>query len=156
MLNYYKDIVYNVCLSIKKTDKKVAFNIDQEVNEFVAVNEKDRVGFLLSSAIWQNNFSVNELKSARESVICVSTLIRAEELSNLIEKSTSNIIIVKVTHHLDNLNLFSIKNLFLSKDQKSELSKLRWMLSGTRRKVKRNEKEIEALISNANFTGQII
>ena len=156
MLNYYKDIVYNVCLSIKKTDKKVAFNIDQEVNEFVAVNEKDRVGFLLSSAIWQNNFSVNELKSARESVICVSTLIRAEELSNLIEKSTSNIIIVKVTHHLDNLNLFSIKNLFLSKDQKSELSKLRWMLSDTRRKVKRNEKEIEALISNANFTGQII
>ena len=156
MLNYYKDIVYNVCLSIKKTDKKVAFNIDQAVNEFVTVNEKDRVGFLLSSASWQNNFSVNELKSAGESVICVSTLISAEELSTLIEKRASNIIIVKVSRHLDNLNLFSIKNLFLRKDQKSELSKLRWILSNARRKVKRNEKEIEALVSNTNFTGQII
>ncbi|WP_412987360.1 DUF58 domain-containing protein [Pontimicrobium sp. IMCC45349] len=156
MLNYYKDIVYNVCLSIKKTDKKVAFNIDQAVNEFVTVNEKDRVGFLLSSASWQNNFSVNDLKSAGESVICVSTLISAEELSTLIEKRASNIIIVKVSRHLDNLNLFSIKNLFLRKDQKSELSKLRWILSNARRKVKRNEKEIEALVSNTNFTGQII
>lgn len=156
MLNYYKDIVYNVCLSIKKTDKKVAFNIDQAVNEFVTVNEKERVGFLLSSASWQNNFSVNELKSAGESVICVSTLISAEELATLIEKRASNIIIVKVSRHLDNLNLFSIKNLFLRKDQKSELSKLRWILSNARRKVKRNEKEIEALVSNTNFTGQII
>lgn len=156
MLNYYKDIVYNVCLSIKKTDKKVAFNIDQAVNEFVTVNEKERVGFLLSSASWQNNFSVNELKSAGESVICVSTLISAEELSTLIENRASNIIIVKVSRHLDNLNLFSIKNLFLRKDQKSELSKLRWILSNARRKVKRNEKEIEALVSNTNFTGQII
>jgi hypothetical protein len=156
MLNYYKDIVYNVCLGIKKTDKKVAFNIDQAVNEFVTVNEKERVGFLLSSASWQNNFSVNELKSAGESVICVSTLISAEELATLIEKRASNIIIVKVSRHLDNLNLFSIKNLFLRKDQKSELSKLRWILSNARRKVKRNEKEIEALVSNTNFTGQII
>ncbi|WP_323787506.1 DUF58 domain-containing protein [Psychroserpens sp.] len=156
MLNYYKDIVYNICLNIKKKDKKVEFNIDQAVNEFVTVSEKDRIGFQLSSASWQNNYSVNELKSSGESVICVSSLISIEELTTLIEKGFSNIIIVNVSRHLDNQNLFNFKNLILRKDQKSELSKLGWFLSSTRNKVKKNEKAIEELVSNSNFIGQII
>lgn len=156
MLNYYKDIVYNICLNIKKKDKKVEFNIDQAVNEFVTVNEKDRIGFQLSAAGWQNNYSVNELKSSGESIICVSSLINLEELTTLIEKGSSNIIIVNVSRHLDNQNLFNFKNLFLRKDHKSELNKLGWYLSSTRRNVKNNEKEIEELVSNSNFIGQII
>lgn len=156
MLNYYKDIVYNICLNIKKNDKKVEFKIDQAVNEFVTVSEKDRIGFQLSSANWQNNYSVNELKSSGESVICVSSLINIEELTRLIEKGSSNIIIVNASRHLDNQNLFNFKNLFLRKDQKSELSKLAWYISNTRRTIKRNEKEIETLVSNSNFIGQII
>lgn len=156
MLNYYKDIVYNICLNIKKKEKKVEFHIDQAVNEFVTVNEKDRIGFQLSSANWQNNFSVNELKSSGESIICVSSLITIEELRTLIEKGSSNIIIVNASRHLDSRNLFNFKNLFLRKDQKSEMSKLRWYLSSTRKKVKSNEKEIENLVSNSNFIGQII
>lgn len=156
MLNYYKDIVFNVCLNIKKTEKKVEFNIDQAVNEFVSVSEKDRIGFQLSSANWQNNFPVNELKTSGESVICVSTLVGLEELSTLIEKGSSNIIIVKASRHLDHQNVFNFKNLFLRKDQNSELSKLKWSLSSTRRKLKQNEIEIEKRVSNSNFTGQII
>nr|WP_321233897.1 DUF58 domain-containing protein [uncultured Psychroserpens sp.] len=156
MLNYFKDIVYNICLNIKKKDKKVEFNIDQAVNEFVTVNEKDRIGFQLSSASWQNNRSVNELKLSGESVICVSSLISIEELTTLIEKGSSNIIIVNVSRHLDNQNLFNFKNLFLRKDQKSELNKLGWVISSTRNKVKKNEKAIEELVSNTNFIGQII
>ena len=156
MLNYYKDIVYNICLNIKKKEKKVEFHIDQAVNEFVSVNEKDRIGFQLSSASWQNNFSVNEFKSSGESIICVSSLISIEELTTLIEKGSSNIIIVNASRHLDNQNVFNFKNLFLRKDQKSEMSKLKWYGSSTRRKVKRNEKEIESLVANSNFIGQVI
>ena len=156
MLNYYKDIVYNICLNIKKKEKKIEFHIDQAVNEFVTVHEKDRIGFQLSSASWQNNFSVNELKSSGESIICVSSLISAEELETLIAKGSSNVIIVKASRHLDNRNLFNFKNLFLRKDQTSEISKLEWYLSSTRKRVKKNEKEIEKLVSNSNFIGQII
>ena len=156
MLNYYKDVVYNICLNIKKKDKKVEFKIDQAINEFASVNEKDRVGFLLSSASWQNNYSANELKSPGESVICIPSLISEEELMTLIEKRSSNIIIVNTSRHLDHQNIFNFKNLFLRKDEKSELSKLVWFLSNTRRKVKENEKRIEKLVSNSNFTGQII
>ncbi|MBR9844650.1 MAG: DUF58 domain-containing protein [Algicola sp.] len=156
MLNYFKDIVYNICLNIKKMDKKVEFNIDQAVNEFVNVNENDRVGFQLSSANWQNNVPVNEIKSSGESILCVSSLIGAEALATLIEKKSSNIIIVKASRHLDHQNLFNFKNLFLRKDHKSELNKLRWFLSTTRRKVKRNEKEIENVVANSNFIGQIL
>lgn len=156
MLNYFKDIVYNICLNIKKMDKKVEFNIDQAVNEFVSVTEKDRVGFQLSSASWQNNYSANEIKLSGESVICVSSLIDLEALTTLIQKGSSNIIIVKVSRHLDHQNVFNFKNLFLRKDEKSELSKLGWFLSTTRGKVKRNEKEIETLVSNSNFIGQIL
>lgn len=156
MLNYYKDIVFNVCLNIKKMEKKVEFNIDQAVNEFVTVNENDRIGFQLSSANWQNNSSVNELKASGESVICVSSLVSIDELTTLIQKGSSNIIIVKVSRHLDHQNVFNFKNLFLRKDQNSELSKLKWSLSSTRKKLKTNEDNIEKLVSNSNFTGQII
>ncbi|WP_204344553.1 DUF58 domain-containing protein [Psychroserpens algicola] len=156
MLNYYKDIVFNVCLNIKKMEKKVEFNIDQAVNEFVTVNEYDRIGFQLSSANWQNNSSVNELKASGESVICVSSLVSIDELTTLIQKGSSNIIIVKVSRHLDHQNVFNFKNLFLRKDQNSELSKLKWSLSSTRKKLKTNEDDIEKLVSNSNFTGQII
>jgi len=156
MLNYYKDIVYNICLNIKKKDKKVEFRIDQAVNEFITVNEKDRIGFQLSSASWQNNYSVNEIKSSGESIICISSLISIDELTSLIEKGTSNLIIVNVSRHLDKQNLFNFKNLFLRKDHKSELNKSNWFLSNTRRKVKANEQKIEELVSNTNFIGQII
>ena len=47
-----------------------------------------------------------ELKSSGESVICVSSLISIEELATLIEKGFSNIIIINVSRHLDNQNLF--------------------------------------------------
>ena len=156
MLNYFKDIVYNICIQIKKMDKKVEFNIDQAVNEFVSVADNDRVGFQLSSASWQNNYSVNEIKSSGESVICVSSLISIDVLQELIQKRSSNIIIVRVSRHLDHQNLFNFKNLFLRKEHKSELSKLGWFLSKTRGKVKKNEIEIEKLVSNSNFTGQIL
>lgn len=156
MLNYFKDVVYNICLNIQKTDKKVEFSIDQPVKEFISVHEKDRVGFQLSSASWQNDRSVSEQKMSGESIICISSLISIEELNTLIEKRALNIFIVKVSRHLDHQNVFNFKNLFLRKDEKSELNKLGWFLSNTRRKVIKNEKAIEELVSNSNFMGQII
>ena len=156
MLNYFKDVVYNICLSIQKTDKKVEFTIDQEVNEFISVHEKDRVGFQLSAANWQNDRSVTDAKISGESIVCISTLIGLEELTTLIEKKSLNIFIVKVSRHLDHQNLFNFKNLFLRTDEKSELNKLAWFASATRKKVKKNEKAIEELIANSNFVGQII
>jgi hypothetical protein len=156
MLNYFKDIVYNICLNLKKTDKKVEFTIDQAVNEFISVTERDRVGFQLSSASWQNDRSVTDAKISGESIVCISSLISIEELTTLIEKKSLNIFIVKVSRHLDHQNLFNFKNLFLRKDEKSELSKLGWFVSNTRKKVKKNEKAIEELVANSNFIGQII
>lgn len=156
MLNYFKDVVYNICLSIQKTDKKVEFTIDQEINEFISVHEKDRVGFQLSAANWQNDRSVTDAKISGESIVCISTLISLEELTTLIEKKSLNIFIVKVSRHLDHQNLFNFKNLFLRTDEKSELNKLAWFASATRKKVKKNEKAIEELIANSNFVGQII
>ena len=156
MLNYFKDVVYNICLSIQKTDKKVEFTIDQTVNDFVSVHEKDRIGFQLSSANWQNDRSVTDAKISGESIVCISTLISLEELTTLIEKKSLNIFIVKVSRHLDHQNLFNFKNLFLRTDEKSELNKLAWFASATRKKVKKNEKAIEELIAKSNFVGQII
>jgi len=52
--------------------------------------------------------------------------------------------------------VFNFKNLFLRQDQKSELNKLAWIFSATRKKLKKNEEGIEKLVSNSNFTGQII
>lgn len=157
MLNYYKDIIYNVCLSLEKDNRKVQFNLDQPVSDSISVEKKDEIAYKLSCANWQGELAVSDLQvPAAEAVLCVSSLIPAEELAGLIDKQSANLFIIRASRYLDDQNLFNWKNMFLRNEKKNEFSKLYWLFSNFRRKIKRNEKQINEIVANNNFQGQVI
>ncbi|HHP7240800.1 MAG TPA: DUF58 domain-containing protein [Cyclobacteriaceae bacterium] len=157
ILNYYKDIVYNICLSVERSDRKIMFRLDQPVLNGIAVEKADMLAYQLSCARWQTETSINELHIQNaEAIVCVSSLTPAEELGELIKKGKINVFIVKISKYLNDQNLFNWRNLFLRRDQKNEINKLSWLFSKTRKQIRENEKQIDELVADRNFQGQVI
>ncbi|MEO1255580.1 MAG: DUF58 domain-containing protein, partial [Bacteroidota bacterium] len=157
MLDYYKDIIFNTCVQVEKTGRKVEFSMDQVVGDSLIVNKKDQLGYFLSCAKWQPN-SLNEQfpTIGTSSVVCVSSMVPVDQLEELINKRSAILFIVQVSKYLDEQNLFRFSNVILQNEEKSEVGKLRWMLSPQRRKLKKNEQKIENLIAGTDFQGQVI
>jgi len=157
MLNYYKDMLYNFCLSLERDDRKVNFKTDLPAKEDISVEKGDDMSYKLSCANWQKELAATELQVPHsEAILCVSSLMPASELEELVNRRPVNLLIVRASRYLDEQHLFNLKNLVLRTDEKSELGKLTWMLSGFRRKIRRNEKRIDELIASQNFKGQMI
>ena len=53
MLDYYKDIIFNTCLQIEKSGRKVEFSMDQVVGDSLIVEKKDQLAYFLSCANWK-------------------------------------------------------------------------------------------------------
>ena len=62
ILDYYKDVIYNICLSLEKDERKVKFNIDQELNAAIEIDPKDQLAYKLSCAKWQKDLMASDLQ----------------------------------------------------------------------------------------------
>lgn len=157
MLDYYKDIIFNTCLQIEKSGRMVEFSMDQVVSEGLIVDKKDQLAYFLSCAKWKSEPLDKQFPSISvSSVVCVSSMVPSDQLEELIGKRAVILFIVQVSRYLDQQNLFSWTNMILRTEKQSELSKLRWMLSPQRRKIKNNERKIVQLLNRADFQGQLI
>jgi len=157
MLDFYKDIIFNTCLQIEKSGRKVEFSMDQVVGDSLIVDKKDQLAYFLSCAHWKNELLIDQFPSmGTSSVVCVSSLVPADELEELINKHSAILFIVRVSKYLDEQNLFNWVNMILRREEKSELGKLRWVLSRQRRRIRNNEKKIAELVDTDVFQGQLI
>lgn len=157
MLDYYKDIIFNTCVQIEKSGRKVEFSMDQVVGDSLIVDRKDQLGYFLSCAEWRRESLNDQFPTiAASSVVCISSMVPADQLEELINKRSVTFFIVQVSKYLDEQNLFNWSNMILRKEQQSEMGKLRWMLSPQRRKLRKNEQKIAQLVENADFQGQLI
>ncbi len=157
MLDYYKDIIFNTCLQIEKSGRKVEFSMDQVVGDSLIVDKKDQLGYFLSCAKWQSDLLNEQFPTiATSSVVCVSSMIPSNQLEELMNKRSAILFVVRVSKYLDEKNLFSLSNVILQKEEQSEIGKLRWMFSSQRKKLRKNEKRIEELVQSRDFQGQLI
>lgn len=157
MLDYYKDIIFNTCIQIEKSGRKVEFSMDQEVGDSLIVDKKDMLGYFLSCAKWKEGDLNEQFPSiAASSVVCVSSMVPADQLEALVNKRSVTLFVVQVSRYLDAQNLYNWSNTILQNDQQSEVSKLRWVLSRQRRKLKKNEQKIAQLVESTAFQGQLI
>jgi len=157
MLDYYKDIIFNTCVEIEKSGRKVEFSMDQVVGDSLIVDRKDQLAYFLSCAEWKTDVLAEQFPTIHaSSIVCVSSMVPSDQLEELINKRSVVLFIVRVSHYLDERNVFSWKNLILRKENQTEISKLRWMLSSHRRKLRQNEKKITQLVEGADFEGQLI
>ena len=131
--------------------------MDQVVGDSLMVEKKDQLAYFLSCAVWQEH-ALNEQfpTMSASSVMCVSSLVPADQVEELVSKRGGSLIIVRVSHYLDEKNVFNWANVIFRKEKQTEISKLRWMLSSQRRKLKNNEKKIAQLVDNTDFQGQLI
>ena len=107
--------------------------------------------------IGKKNLLIDQFPSmGASSVVCVSSLIPADELEELINKRSATLFIVRVSKYLDEQNLFNWVNMILRKEEKSELAKLRWVFSRQRKRIRNNEKKIAELVDTDIFQGQLI
>ena len=157
MLDYYKDIIFNTCLQIEKSGRKVEFSMDQVVGDSLIVDKKDQLSYFLSCAKWQSDPLIEQFPTiAKSSVVCVSSMVPADQLEELINRQSAILFVVRVSRYLDEQNLFSLSNMILQKEEQSEVGKLRWMLSSQRRKLRKNEQRIAQLVEGTDFQGQLI
>ncbi|MEM9895641.1 MAG: DUF58 domain-containing protein [Bacteroidota bacterium] len=157
MLDYYKDMLFNTYREIEKSGRKIDFQLDQKIDERLIVEKKDKMGYALSCAQWTDIAVQDSLPTSQEStILCVSSLVPAAQIEALLNKRGIVFLIVNVSRYLDEQNLFNPMNLIMRSDNKSEVSKLKWQLSGLRKKLKRNEKRIEELMQQENFQGQVL
>jgi len=157
MLDYYKDIIFNTCLEIEKSGRKVEFSMDQVVGDSLIVEKKDQLAYYLSCAEWKSDSLQEQFPSmSASSIVCVSSMVPAEQMEELVNKRSAALFIVRVSRFFDEKSLFNWANMILRKENQTEVGKLRWMLSAKRRQLKKNEEKINQLVARAEFQGQLI
>lgn len=157
MLDYYKDIIFNTCVEIEKSGRKIEFSMDQEVGDSLIVDKKDMLRYFLSCAKWQNSNIDEQFPTiASSSVVCVSSMVPADQLEALVRKRSVTLFIVQVSKYLDEQNLINWSNMILLNEKQSEVGKLKWILSTQRRTLRKNEEKITELVSGTDFQGQLI
>jgi hypothetical protein len=150
LLDAYKDGMYHLYKLMEKGDMKVSFHSDQPLSDSIQSDQGDSVMRSIVHANWQTTLSPQKMTLNNPNmVLCVSSLVNAEEVADLLERKSLNIVYVKCSEVLESTSLFRFKDLFLKSDQSfGEKMKLAtWKFSSHRRKIRKNEKALEELLN---------
>lgn len=160
MLNLYKDQVLNIYESILSQGAELHYIADQELLKAFNVDEKEKVTYQVSTSHWQNTRDLKSYYSSREAaVICISSLVPADDIRTLLETKSSNttVIFIRTSKALESWWPFSLKRLFIASPA-NPLNRLRrrWKISGYRKTVIRNEKALQEVLNKHNVEAHTI
>lgn len=150
LLDAYKDGVYQVYLALKESDMEVSYQSDQPLSEAVQVGETDPVLFNVVNSDWQQDRSpMNMPVKNKQMILCVSSLVDAEEVRELVERHSLQFIYIKCSELLEQRPVIHIKELLFKSDLawKDRWRLMTWKFSSQRRKIKANEKALEQLLN---------
>jgi hypothetical protein len=154
MLNLYKDEVRNIYESILSQGAELHYIADQELLQAFTVDEKEKAIYQVSTSKWQSDRDLKTYFNTRESaVICISSLVPAEEVSSFLETKSAGttIILIRTSRALESMWPFSLKRLFIALPP-NPLNKVRrrWKISGYRRAIIKNEKALQEVLNKHN------
>jgi hypothetical protein len=139
-LNSYKTNVWEVYKSLKK-DNEVQFVPDQKSK--IAVEYQREVAAQISGMDWHANKIEEYPGNAKISLICVSSLIPAQEIEKILDKSGANTIVVFVSMK-SSVGKIKIKDVVREIFTIPEKKKInwKWMFSNNRRQISNNDNAI--------------
>jgi hypothetical protein len=156
-LTYYKNSVFSIYSEMKKNKKlDTCIEFDQTIN-VASENELllPKEMFEISAAEWQNNLPACDFYKAGDvSVLCISSLVSADDaarLLNIVNKSTV-IVFVKISEALKS-NKFKVfaENIFVKpKKGSTDELRLKYLFSPLRKRLSANEKKITELLNREN------
>ncbi|MGB0525364.1 MAG: DUF58 domain-containing protein [Flammeovirgaceae bacterium] len=150
LLDSYKDGVYQVYQTLKEGDMDVSYHSDQPLAETVHVDEVDPTLYSIVNSQWQTDQSpVSMPIKNKQMILCVSSLVDAEDVQALIERHSIQFIYIKCSEILDSQSVIRFQELFLksSISWKDRLRIMAWKFSAKRRAIRKNEKALEQLLN---------
>lgn len=160
LLNRYKDVVRNLYESLLQTGLEVRLIPDQEVSTNFSVEENEKAVYQVSTANWQSDRDLKAFVNKKDAgVICVSSLVPAAEVEQLLQDIPANVtvVLVKTSEIFKKHHVFKFRDLFFRhRFDDMDAVKSSWAISGFRRRLIRNEKAIAEVLKKSNVNGMTV
>lgn len=150
LLNVYKDYIRSVFEALQRNGYDVRIPPDQEVPKLAGLSEKKKELFQIAAASWQSDITPPAfVSSTKAAFVCIPSLTPVAEVSAVMKKVPEQvpIVVVKLSGAIPSPFSFTIKDIFFAPEvtQADKLSRP-WLLSGLRRSLLKNEKELEGIV----------
>jgi hypothetical protein len=161
MLNYFKNNVWTVYDTLAAKEWQMRYIPDQPITVPEGLEERDRVGRVISSSTWHQDKDLSAYFNPRQgTVLCISSLTDPRELAQLLDQADSSLVIyfVKLSRTFRQFVAWSWLKRLIFLPPKDRLAKLRdlWVFSPLRFQLQRREKEIEALLAKSSASCQTL
>lgn len=161
MLNYFKNNVWTVYDTLAAKEWQMRYIPDQPITVPEGLEERDRIGRIISSSSWQRDKDLPAYFNARQgTVLIISSLTDAHELAQILDQADNSLVIyfVKLSRTFRHFVAWNWLMRLIFLPPKDRLNKLRsrWVFSPLRLQTQRREKEIEALLKKSGASSQIL
>lgn len=151
LLNHYKDNIRAIYESMVKQGAEVRYIADQEILKAFEVAENEKVLYQVSTSKWQNDRDPKSFYNSNEAaVICISSLVPADEVRALLESrgSKATVFFIKVSEALEGGWRINLKVLFVQTPPNPlKQLKKRWRFSRYRKNIIKNERAIKEVLA---------
>ncbi|MEO8765206.1 MAG: DUF58 domain-containing protein [Ginsengibacter sp.] len=150
-LNNFKTAVWNIYDQLSRQNALIQYIPDQEIKKMYAGDPALKVKYLVSTASWQkqNNLE-NYFNSQYTSLLCVSSLADANQLSEILEKAGKSltVIFLQLSKSFSTLTVTDWLQWLFIKPEKNSTEKLQlaFNLSPLRKTITENEKRIRQML----------
>ncbi len=150
MLNVYKDYVRNVFEALQRNGYEVRIPADQEIPKLAGVSEKKGELFRIAAASWQQQASpITFVSASKAAFVCLPSLVPADEVGAVMKKVPEQvpIVVLRLSGAIPSPFRFRMKDIFFApEEQPADKLSRPWLLSGLRRTLLANEKQIESTL----------
>jgi len=149
LLDAYKDGVYKIYLAMKENDVEIAYHSDQPLEDGIQGDEVDATLYSVINSNWQTERSpANMPVSNNQMILCVSSLVDAEAVREIVSQNQLNFIYVKCSEILEGRSVLKFSEIFFKSDisWKERRRIMAWKFSKKRRMIRKNEKALEQLL----------
>lgn len=161
MLNFFKNSVWSVYEALAEKEWQVRYVPDQKLHLPEELEERERVGRIISGSSWQQDKDLASYFNPRTgTVLAVSSFCNPKELEQLLEGADAGLVIyfVKLSKAFRHFAAWSWLKRLVFLPPKDRLSQLkdRWTFSPWRSRIHRREKAIQAVLKKSSASWQII
>ena len=161
LLNYYKTMVWNAYRQLSKQNVLIKYIPDQESKTTFADDPLEKIKYIISTSEWQTQKDLqNYFKKEEASVLCISSLINAQEVENILDRTGKDLVIifVQLSNAFSKIKIKDWLQWVFIKPEEDGLDKLRlmWNMSPLKRKITENENKIKAILSKSESEALVV
>jgi hypothetical protein len=154
-LDNFKTVVWNIYDQLSRQNALIQYIPDQETKKIFADDPALKVKYMITTTSWQKqNDLQNYFNKQYATLLCVSSLTDAAQLSEILDKTGKSltVVFVQLSKSFANVNVINwLQWIFVKPEKKStEKLQLSFNLSPLRRKMLENERQIKQMLKKCD------